>query len=677
MPSLSHPMLRACALACALVVGGAALPAAAAATALPPLSAFFDNETFSDAKLSPDGNFLAARLCTKGERAWLSVLDLNTKQLKVVAQLRDADIGQFQWVNDKRLVFNAYDSRSAQGEQFYGPGLYAVDRDGGKFRQLADRSGDVTETTDMRKMLPWNTFMLDETGPQDSDYYYAVNSKYDEQYRFNNLSLMRVNTVTGQSSFVEQPSKWRDIWLDQHGQARVASMSDSETQTLSYRDPASGAWRTLATFKRYDPEAARFWPLAFGPDGTLYVVSANGKDKEALYTYDLAAGRMASEPLLSLPDFDFTGSLIMDQHKLLGVRYTNDAENTLWFDPGMKAMQAAVDALLPDTINLLTPATRGSAPRVLVRAFSDTKPGTFYLYDGQAKALARLGLSRPGIEPSQMGEQNLVRYQARDGLTIPAWLTLPAGKSKNLPMVVLVHGGPYVRGGQWGWNPEAQFLASRGYAVLEPEYRGSTGFGTHHFHAGWKQWGLKMQDDVADGTRWAIAQGIADGKRVCIAGASYGGYATLMGLVNDPDLYRCGVDWVGVTDINLLYTDNSWYDDSAMSSEWRRYGMRRLVGDPDKDAAQLRTTSPLQQAARIKQPLLLAYGGVDYRVPLVHGNKFRDAVSATNKDVEWVVYPKEGHGWVLPENRIDFWGRVEKFLDRNIGQHGEAAGGQH
>jgi dipeptidyl aminopeptidase/acylaminoacyl peptidase len=223
-----------------------------------------------------------------------------------------------------------------------------------------------------------------------------------------------------------------------------------------------------------------------------------------------------------------------------------------------------------------------------------------------------------------------------------------------------------VRGAEWSWSADEQFLASRGYAVLAPEFRGSRGFGRAHFRAGWKQWGLAMQDDIADGARWAVAQGIADPKRICIMGASYGGYAALMGLVRDPGLYRCAVNYVGVTDIDLLYTGH-WSADSDISETTRRYGMPLLVGDPVKHAAQLQATSPLRQAARITQPLLLAYGGVDRRVPIYHGRKFYEAVRQTNKDVEWVVYPDEAHGWSLVETRLDFWGRVEKFLKRHIG----------
>ena len=229
-------------------------------------------------------------------------------------------------------------------------------------------------------------------------------------------------------------------------------------------------------------------------------------------------------------------------------------------------------------------------------------------------------------------------------------------------MVVLVHGGPWVRGGEWEWEPQSQFLASRGYVVIEPEFRGSVGFGFKHFRSSWKQWGLTMQDDVADAAQWAIKQGYADPKRVCIAGASYGGYATLMGLIRNPELFRCGVEWVGVTDIDLMYSI-TWSD---ASDRWKRYGMPRMVGDRKQDAAQLAATSPIKLADKVTQPLLMAYGGVDERVPIEHGTQFRDAVRKTNQKVEWVVYADEGHGWLLPANRIDFWTRVERFLDKNL-----------
>jgi dipeptidyl aminopeptidase/acylaminoacyl peptidase len=330
----------------------------------------------------------------------------------------------------------------------------------------------------------------------------------------------------------------------------------------------------------------------------------------------------------------------------------------------MKDLQGQVDKLLPATVNVVSPPLRPETPFFLVEAYSDVDPGRFLLFDAKAGKLTELGKSQRDIDPRQMSPMDLVKYPARDGLQIPAWLTVPKGtpKGRKLPTVVLVHGGPWLRF-EWGWRADTQFLASRGYAVIEPEFRGSAGFGFDHFRRSFKQWGLSMQDDVADAAKWAIAQGIADPDRICIAGASYGGYATLMGLVKNPELFKCGVAWAGVTDINLMY-DVTWSD---FPDEYKMYGMPTLVGDREKDAAQLKETSPLEQAGRIKQPLLLAHGSADRRVPIVHGIKMRDALAKTNSQVEWVEYADEGHGWKLVPDRVDFWTRVEKFLQKNIG----------
>jgi dipeptidyl aminopeptidase/acylaminoacyl peptidase len=256
----------------------------------------------------------------------------------------------------------------------------------------------------------------------------------------------------------------------------------------------------------------------------------------------------------------------------------------------------------------------------------------------------------------------MFRVPARDGLNIPVYVTRPNGQKGPAPMVVLVHGGPFMRGVEWEWRDEVQFLASRGYVVVEPEFRGSRGYGYKLYRAGWKQWGLAMQDDVADAAQWAVKQGYADQQRICIAGASYGGYATLMGLIRNPELFRCGVEWAGVTDINLMYSIH-WSD---LDSEYKSYGMPVLIGDREKDAAQLAATSPINLAAKITQPLFMAYGGVDRRVPIEHGTLMRDAISKTNPKVEWKVYADEGHGWMLSTNQIDFWKRVETFLDKNL-----------
>jgi dipeptidyl aminopeptidase/acylaminoacyl peptidase len=264
-----------------------------------------------------------------------------------------------------------------------------------------------------------------------------------------------------------------------------------------------------------------------------------------------------------------------------------------------------------------------------------------------------------------MGMRDFHYYTARDGHKIPAYVTQPPGKADGpRPAVVLVHGGPWARGGDWQWDDEAQFLASRGYVVIQPEFRGSTGFGTAHFRAGWKQWGGAMQDDLADAAQWAVKQGWADPKRIGIMGASYGGYATLMGLIKHPDIFRCGVEWVGVTDLSLMFSSAM----SDISQESRDYGLRTLLGDPDKDAALLSRNSPVNRAAELKQPLLMAYGAEDLRVPIEHADRLRSALGKVNPNVVSVVYRNEGHGWRHEDNRIDFWTKVEAFLDKNLKQ---------
>ncbi|HEY1230471.1 MAG TPA: prolyl oligopeptidase family serine peptidase [Ramlibacter sp.] len=608
-----------------------------------PLENFFQNPAFAQPSFSPDGSFVAVGVAAKNGRVQLVVIDLANFSAKVVASYTDADVTMYQWINGERLVAAVTESDTAIGDMRFGTALFAVDRTGDNFRRLGRGAGAFFATT-RRK---------------DSDDIFVQRGETTPAGELHHTELYRLNTRTGRSTRLGGPDFVWNWVLDQNDEPRVAVTVRDGRRTILYRQPQSGDWRELDARSLWD--TGGFQPYAILHDGTLLVTAREGGDTTNLYRFDLAGNRIG-EPIVAVQGYDFSGSLTFDDTHLLGVLYTGDATSQAWLDDELAALQKKVDALLPNTINVLSVPARGGRQKALVWAYSDRDPGTYYLYEAGSGALTLLGKRMRDIDPRRMGKVDLVRYKARDGLHNPAWLTLPPGGGKNLPMVVLVHGGPYLRGRSWGWEAAAHFLASRGYAVLEPEFRGSTGFGYRHFRAGWKQWGLKMQDDIADGTRWAIAQGIADAGRICIAGASYGGYATLMGLVNDPDLYKCGIDWVGVTDIEMLYSV-SWSDSSDV---WQVYGMPLLVGDRTKDAEQLKRTSPLQQASRINRPLLMAYGGNDRRVPIVHGTAFRDAVQKTNPDVEWIEYRLEGHGWLHVPNRIDFWTRVEKFLARHL-----------
>ncbi len=409
----------------------------------------------------------------------------------------------------------------------------------------------------------------------------------------------------------------------------------------------------------------RFQPVFFDSRNTLYV-RAGYMGRSALFQYDLNKRELAKEPFVDVDGFDYAGAVEQDHvaRKIIGVHLRADAEGTVWLDPVMKGIQQKVDALLPGTSNLITCGIDcANPPAVLVRSQSDRLPTSFYVYTPANGKIVGLGGMHPDIKAAQMGRREFYRFAARDGLQVPVYVTMPPGKPTGaLPAVLLVHGGPYVRGASWEWEDEAQFLASRGYVVLQPEFRGSTGFGYAHFKAGWKQWGRAMQDDLADTVRWAAGKGWVDAKRVAIMGASYGGYAALMGMIRDPELFRCGVEWAGVTDLDLLFTAV----ESDMSDDARRYGLQTLIGDPAADAAQFAQFSPLRRAAELKQPLLIAHGSEDRRVPVIHATRFRSAVAEKNRNVEWISYPNEGHGWRNEATRIDFWKRVEAFLAKNL-----------
>lgn len=635
-----------------------------------PLEYFFENPRMNRVELSPDGRSLAMLAAMKSGRVQLISMDLETKVPKIVAGFNDADISEFHWVNSKRLVFTTSDNTVATGDVRYYPGLFAVNLDGSGLRTLIERVWGAKFTTGTmikKRTLPAESFFHSVDLRPDSESVFVAQPVWDSIYDLKALNLMVVNTNTGKADALDRPGDSRAWLIDHDGIPRVNIISDGAKEKIMYNHGPSGQWEVIAESQKY--RGGKFRPLELGPDGTLYVVARKkGQDTSSLYRFNMQTKDVEDQAIVSVEGYDFNGNLIFDRanKKLLGVSFLNDARATYWLDEGMQVLQKKIDALLPATINQLSIARDGLTRYVAVRSYSDVQPSVYMSYDTQDSKLELIGHRHQKIDAKSMAIQDMVRYPARDGLIIPAYLTLPKGeKNKNLPMVVLVHGGPFVRGASWEWDAEVQFLASRGYAVLQPEFRGSTGFGHKHFQAGWKQWGLSMQDDLADSAKWAIAQGIADPKRICIAGASYGGYASLMGVANNPELFQCAVNWVGVTDIRLLYV-SSWSND--YSAEWQNYGMPLLIGDPVKDAAQLKDTSPISLAAKIQKPLLLAYGGADRRVPIAHGENFYAEIRKHNPNVEWIKYPEEGHGWKLERTRFDFWTRVEKFLSDNIGQ---------
>jgi len=452
------------------------------------------------------------------------------------------------------------------------------------------------------------------------------------------------------------------LWLiDRRGVVRMARTYHEGREKIWYRDGAEDPWRLLEDAEEGE---LKFYPIGFDyDDRTLYVAAYGDGDKLAIHGYDLAANRLG-ERLARHLDVDMVSLLFnRARRKLLGFKYNAERPGVVWADEQMARVQQMVNAALPNTVNDLDPA-EDNPNRVLVTAYSDVAPPTYYLFDAEKRTLQRFSSSRPWIKPGDMSERKFVRYKARDGLEIPAFLTIPKGSSgKQLPLVIDIHGGPWIYKQSFGFNLTAQFLASRGYAVLQPDFRGTFGYGKRHYKSSFGQWGFTMQDDITDGVEWLIGQGIADKSRVCLFGTSYGGYSALWGLMKTPELYRCGIAGFALTDIAFYFDFNRWDWSRAV---WASYGAKTMIGDPDRDAAKFQSVSPVAQTERLKAPVLLAFGGFDQRVPIKNGNALRSALDRYGKKYEWVVYPQEGHGLRDDKNRFDFYRRVEVFLQQHL-----------
>ncbi|MBP6903113.1 MAG: S9 family peptidase [Burkholderiaceae bacterium] len=654
-----------------LMLAGAALSAApmawaqSAAQAAIPLQDFFRSEAIRGARLSPAGTHVVAIRPHNG-RDNLVVFDLATRKTAIITNFNDADVGGVRWVNNDWLLLSLYEADRGGGDQVSG-GMYSIRRDGSDYRELAERSFLSSGRRLLAYGARFKASVTDAEGRPTEEIIAEV-PRAQGRGRFD-AHLYRVNVSNGhfsQLDMVGAPAEVADWVLDRDQVPRAAVVVDNVGTThLHVRDGAKSPWRRLLSYAVTDAGGA-VTPVAFDRAGQLYVAANAGNDTQGIYTLDLASGKLSAEPVVAVKGFDLGENLLFSRggQRLLGVSFEVDQPMTVWFDEAYDKLQAQIDKLLPGRVNDLSIAgldAAGKAP-VLVFTRADTDPGSYLLYDRGTQRLTPLGSRRPWIRPEQMRPTQFFRYDTPDGLSIPAQLTTPAGKGP-FPLVVLHYGGPWVRAIHYGWDARVQFLVSRGYAVFMPAPRASTGFGQKLFRAGWKQWGLGMQDDVAVGVRKLIADGVADAKRVAITGASYGGYLTMMGLVKHPDLYRCGINWVGVTDPAFMHTV-TWSDFSRADSG--RFRLDLTLGDPEKDKAQFEQTSPLKRAAEIKQPVLMAYGAQDERVPIIHGERMRDALKPHNPNVEWVVYADEGHGFYKPANELDFWGRFERFLAKHL-----------
>lgn len=608
-----------------------------------PVETFFQKPNLTQLTFSPDGKRIAC-LIPYERRMNLAVIDLEKKTKNLLTNFKDNDVGSLLWASNDRVVF----TKDVDGQE--APAVYAVNVDGSDRSVLvgsfADAGGLGVANIRFRGLLarlpkdPKNILVLGNlSGAQGPD-------------------VCRMNLSNGKMSLEVENPGWVRRWvLDRDRKVRIGVAQERQTITVLLRNE-KGGWDVLQKSQVDEPGWS---PLAFDSDNrTLFVVSNIGRKTNAVYRYDTQT-RTLGELVFGDDTYDVE-SIVYDEgrEKVVGVRYEADRLRFHWIDPESEALQKKLDASLPDTINVQRHASPDGSKR-LIFSSSDRDPGVYYLFDEAKKKIEELAVVKPAIDPDKMAPMKHVTFKARDGIAIHAYLTLPAGREpKQLPLILHPHGGPYGIRDHWGFDPEVQFYANRGYAVLQVNYRGSGGYGDGFERIGWKKWGLEMQNDLTDAVRWAIAQGIVDPKRVVISGASYGGYATMAGLVFTPELYCAGINYVGVVDIDELIPRH------ASNEVAHAYATR--IGDLAKaeDRKRIHDTSPVFFADRIRAPVLMAYGKNDPRVRLSQGVDMEAAMKKAGKTYEMILEKNEGHGFRKEELSIAFHTKVDEFLKKHV-----------
>lgn len=478
---------------------------------------------------------------------------------------------------------------------------------------------------------------------------------------YDSADLALVNARTGRQTSIKMPAsgKLRRWAVDSNGQIRAVMLSSSDfwddNTVISdwYKPPGNQPWEKLAEFKPTD----NYWMPAFVPDkeNSLVVFARGDRDTYAVFDYNTST-RSLDQLIASHPQEDIAYADGLNQSVLNSFSTNGMKPHRYWFDPEWSALQTAVDQILPESINIILGDPKS---RVLVYTYSDVNPGRWYTLDVPTMKLTSVGTRRYAIKPLEMRHTEIVSYPSADGMTIPAFLTRPDDGKALKPAILIIHGGPLERD-QWGWDLDTQLLAKRGYVVLRPQIRGSVGFGKKFREAGFREWGRAMQDDITGGVNYLVNEKIADPKRICIYGTSYGGYAAMWGLVATPDLYRCGISFAGVSDIAEMYDD--WYE-STGDKELKE--IRRVwIGDITTDRAKFDSVSPGKHADQIKAPLLIMHGEIDKSVPISHSKKMIEALESNHKVYEWLEFPNRGHFLGTTVDLTLYYKTLFKFLDR-------------
>ena len=599
-----------------------------------PLEDFFKKPEKAMVKISPSGQYLSWMEPWE-RRLNVHVKNVKTGEIKRVTNATERDLYGYFWANDERIIYSM-DEGGDENTRIYG-----VDNDGSnplKFTPYKNVKCDI----------------VDDLENDDEHVLFQMN-KRDEKV----FDIYRLNVNTGDMEMIAENPGNVSSWITDHdGNLRLSVTTDGVNEGIRYRETESAEWKQIASYNFKESAS----PLFFTFDNqAIYVASNVGRDKHAIHEYDLSTGK-EGKLIYEHPDVDVSELMHSRKRKIItGVSFTTDKKKFHFFDKFRKKIQDFVDGKLSGYQNVITSFNKEES-KCIIYSGSDKTYGSYHFLDLDKWEMKKLFDRSPWLKEKEMSSMQSISYDSRDGLKIYGYLTIPAGKDpKNLPMIVNPHGGPWHRD-EWGFNPEIQFLANRGFAILQVNFRGSTGYGRKFLEIAFKQWGLSMQDDVTDGVNWAIEEGIADPDRIGIYGGSYGGYATLMGIVKTPDLYAAAVDYVGVSNIFTFL--------ETIPSYWEQYlgMMYEMVGHPEKDKEQFEKTSPALNVDKIKTPLFIVQGANDPRVKKSESDQMVKALQDRGVMVQYMVKDNEGHGFLNEENQFDFYREMETFLNTHISQ---------
>jgi len=597
---------------------------------------FFRNPEKVNFSLSPDGKFYAYMAPYK------RMLNVYVREIGKEAEIQLTydtlrSVYGFFWANNERILY-IKDSGGDENMKLFG-----VNKDGSNLTALVDFPKVRTE-------------MIDDLPDIDEFVIIGLNKRVPQVF-----DPYRLNVNTGELTMLaENPGNIVGWMTDHNGELRVAfAVVEGVNTSLLYRDTEKDPFREIlqTTFK--ETMSPQFFTF---DNKKLYAVSDLGRDKLAAVVFDPMLAK-EEKVLYENTDYDVDQLVYSRARKVLtAARYTSWKRERFFFDSEFETMMNDLKSKLGD-LEFDLVSNNKAEDKFLVLAHSDKSLGTYYLYDKRSGILEKISDITPWLDPEEMATMNPVEYASRDGLTIHGYLTLPKGytmeNAKNLPVVVNPHGGPWYRN-QWGFNPEVQFLANRGYAVFQMNFRGSTGYGRKFWEASFKEWGRSMQDDITDGVNWLIDKGIADKERIAIYGASYGGYATLAGITKTPDLYAAAVDYVGVANMFTFMKTIPPYWEPQLQMFYE------MVGDPVRDSLLLSEVSPVLHSDKITTPLFVAQGANDPRVNINESNQMVEALRNRGITVEYMVKEDEGHGFYNEKNQFDFYNAMDKFLAEHL-----------